>query len=303
MTECERFIKTGRFNEDFFKEEVRCDFKVDAARKKIWAVLLDMLMEFDRVCKKYNLKYWMGGGSLLGAIRHKGFIPWDDDIDVNMMREDYDKLMDIGKDEFQSPYFLQTPYTDPGYYFSFAKLRNSRTSAVSYDFRYENFNQGMFIDIFPYDNCVLGDAHERYNKIDELIRDNSTFMRMKDPNPNEENKLRIQNHSGRDPMDVFKEMTSIARKYENENTEYVSNALITASKCEKNIYKKSAFEHFINTEFEILNVPIPEEYDYVLKIHYGDYMELPPADKRGQWHSKTIFDPDCPYDKYIERLR
>ena len=84
MTECERLKKQGKFPVDFFLEEIRDDFFVDENRKKIWAICLDMLMQLDNVCTKHNLRYFLSYGSLLGAIRHNGFIPWDDDLDVVM---------------------------------------------------------------------------------------------------------------------------------------------------------------------------------------------------------------------------
>ncbi len=92
MTECERIIEQGILPKSFFEQEERCDFLVTEKRKKIWAVLLDLLIKFDFVCKKYSLTYFLADGTLLGAARHQGFIPWDDDIDVSMPREDYEKF-------------------------------------------------------------------------------------------------------------------------------------------------------------------------------------------------------------------
>ena len=105
MKETERIMSKGCFPADFLKEEIRCEYKVTQDLKKIWMVGLDILFELDKVCKKHNLKYFLLWGSLLGAIRHKGFIPWDDDIDVGMLRSDYEKLFSL-KEEFDAPYFL-----------------------------------------------------------------------------------------------------------------------------------------------------------------------------------------------------
>ena len=101
MTESERKIKQGILPESFFKEETICDFFVSEKRKKIWAICIDLLVSFDKVCRSYNLRYSLAFGSLLGMVRHKGFIPWDDDIDVVMPREDYEKLYSLYREEFQ----------------------------------------------------------------------------------------------------------------------------------------------------------------------------------------------------------
>ena len=138
----------------FFLEEERDGHLVSPEMKELWAVQLDLLHEFDRVCKKYNLKYVLDFGTLLGAIRHKGYIPWDDDIDVGMLREDYDRLMEIGAKEFKEPYFLQTPYTDKRFDEGVNKLRRTDTMYLSHHtlIHYPKYNLGIFIDIFVYDN-------------------------------------------------------------------------------------------------------------------------------------------------------
>ncbi len=136
MTECERIIKQGILPETFFKEEELCGFLVTEKRKRLWAISIDLLLIFDNICRKYNLNYFLSFGALLGAIRHHGIIPWDDDIDVCMPRYDYEKFLNIGKTELRNPYFLQIPGEDNGYFFSYAKIRNSNTSGISEPFMY-----------------------------------------------------------------------------------------------------------------------------------------------------------------------
>ena len=302
MTEIERIISKGILTKDFLKEETRCDFFVDEKRKKLWAVELDLLIEFDRVCRKNNLKYFVMGGSLIGVIRHKGYIPWDDDIDVAMLRADYEKLMEIGKDEFKPPYFLQNPDTDEGYYFSYAKLRNSNTSAISYPFRYEKFNQGIPMDIFPLDKCVMEGLEKRFNKINDLIMENSANMRRSNPNPTLEEKARIEKYAYRNPREVYNEMLAIATQYNNIDTDIVNTAVLTAYSYDKLVYKKSWFDEIVYREYEGIPVAIPQMYDEVLRIQYGDYMQLPPVESRGQWHNTAIFNPDIPYKEFIKTI-
>lgn len=112
----------------------------------------EMLIEFDRICRRHNIPYWLSSGTLLGCVRHGGFIPWDDDLDVEMLRSDYDRLVKILPSELPDWLVLQTPDTDSGYFFCFAKLRDKR-SRMSEINRYDRIfeNQGIFIDIFPFE--------------------------------------------------------------------------------------------------------------------------------------------------------
>lgn len=302
MTECERLIKEGKFTEDFFKEEVRCDFLVDQKRKKIWAVELDLLLKFDEICKKHNLKYFLGGGTLLGAIRHDGFIPWDDDIDVNMPRDDYEKFIKIASKELQQPYFMQTPYTDKGYYFSFAKMRNSNTASISHAFKYQSFNQGICIDIFPYDNMLPETAESVYNQIVPLIENNSLYMRRSNPNLTEEEVQRINNSLKLDPLETYKKIQALASQYNSEDTEYIGNAVCTVFNWKKSIYRKDLFQETIPHKFESITVQIPKGYLEYLEIHYGDWNKLPPIEKRGIWHNLVTIEPDIPYKDYLEAI-
>lgn len=301
MTECERIIKEGVIPETFLLPETRCDFFVDEQRKKIWAVELDLLLQFDVICKKYGLKYFLIGGSLLGAIRHGGFIPWDDDIDVGMFREDYDKFIEL-KEEFKAPYFLQTPHTDPEYAYSYAKLRNTNTTCVSKMFMYQDFNHGIFLDIFPFENWIEANGEELFNRIHQLAIENSTYMRLKNPHLDRLNKDRVQQWCGRNPIDVYDEMQSLASTYKNVKTEYVSKLVYTYFYGQET-YPRILFDKLENVSFEGFNIPIPSEYDKILTKFFGDYMSLPPVDKRDGGHGGAVFIPDLPYKDYLNKMR
>ena len=302
MTEIERIIKKGIISEEFLKEEVQCGFLVDEKRKKSWAIQLDLLLAFDAFCKKHNLKYYLICGSLLGAIRHGGFIPWDDDIDVGMSRKDYDTLCQIGKDGFSHPYFFQTPETDPGYCFSMAKLKNSNTTCISYAFRYENFNQGIGIDIFPMDKCVLEEGKKNFDAINQLIMENSAYMRRTNPNPSEEDIARMQKYHTDDPVKNWKEINRIASQYEEMDTPYIGLPVCTMEGWDRLIYEASAFEETIEWDFHGLKIPIPKNYDSPLATEYGDYMQFPPVEERGTWHNSALFEPDMSYIDYKKKV-
>ena len=118
------------FPKKFFEEEVRSGYLVTTQMKKVWACQLEILEKFKQVCDKHGLTFWLESGTLIGAVRHKGYIPWDDDIDVCMMREDYDKLVKIAQEEFTHPLVFQTAYTEKDFIRGHAQIRNVNTSAI-----------------------------------------------------------------------------------------------------------------------------------------------------------------------------
>lgn len=300
MTECERIIKKGVVTEDFLKEETICDFLVTSDRKKLFAVLLDMLLEFDKVCKKYGLTYFLDGGSMLGAVRHHGFIPWDDDIDVCMPRRDYDKFVTL-KEEFNNPYFLQTPYTDPEYFYCPARIRNTNTTAMVETFAYQKFNHGIWLSIFPLDNWKP-DTEKEVEKINELIKENSTYMRMTNPHLDDRSKERVRNYSGRNPLETYEEIQKIAQQFNAQPTGFVSAAVSCVLPYSKKIWKEEDFKSAVYVDFEGHKIPIPIGYDHILTTVYGDYMKFPPIEERGLHHSGTIFDADKPFTYYVSNL-
>lgn len=305
MTECERIISDGLIPESFLREEVRNDFLVDVNRKKLWMILLDLLLQVDRVCKKHNIQYFLDGGTLLGAIRHKGFIPWDDDLDIMMLRPEYEKFLTL-KDEFQEPYFLQTPYTDPGYYGSFAKLRNSNTTGMSLRFAYQHFNFGITLDIFAYDNNDdSAESRKRYETLNNLHIQNSTAMKKSNLHLSERDKQRVRELNDADPLKRYEEIQKLCRTFENQNTKYVSDLMATAYGFDRDLFFKEDFSKAIEWEFEGFKFPVPIGYDRMLKILYGDYMEFPPIEERGKAarHDDVFVDPDNSYKNYERFLK
>lgn len=300
MKEYERIISKGILDANFLKAEEDCGFLVTTERKKLWAVMLDLIYEFDQVCKKHGLTYYAIYGSLLGAVRHKGFIPWDDDFDVAMPREDYEKFITLS-DEFEDPYFLQTPSTDKDYYYSFAKLRNTNTSGIVQMFKYSKMNQGIWFSIFPLDRWDDNGGEERYLEIRKLVMHNSTFMRIDNPNLSQKDIERVEEwkKQHRDPMKDYEEIHRLASSCKDPNSRHVMIAVITMGPYNRRVYNAEDFSSVVYLDFEGFKIPAPVGYHNLLSLWYGNYMEFPPVEARGMDHADAIFDAEIPYTQYL----
>ncbi len=288
------------FDESFIKEEVRCDFFVSEKRKKVWYVELELLRKFDEVCKKYNLTYFVEYGTLLGAVRHNGFIPWDDDIDIIMFRDEYTKFQEIAASEFTDPYFYQTTYNDLMVW-SISKLRDSRTTAIEFRDMDPRFNQGIFIDIYPFD-----DAPDGKNFSDNILavqRDvwqtvaNSKRMRYYVTEG-------VDFHVG---SDILMDLLNLPvrerfRQFELFNQSHFGTSekvnFITSEICHRSRSRlREWYSDVIYLPFEYLTVPVPAGYDGILTTSYGNYHKYV---KGASAHKGLFLDPDKPYQYYIE---
>ena len=287
------------------KAETRNDYYIDEKMKKVWNVELDLLSKLLEVCEKYNLKCYADAGTLLGAVRHKGFIPWDDDLDVAMFREDYDKLLQIAEKEFKNPYFLQTAYTDENYIRGHAQLRNSNTTAIlkgekelGYDIA--KWNKGIFIDIFALDGVTNDPKKLEKQKRKVMFRKRLlTRYILKGKGETFKTKLAYAISSIMFKIIPYRKyyakIEDIFRNETVENNEMVA-PLNFIFETTKRMRKKSLYNDTVMLDFENIKIPAPAGYDEFLKQRYGDYMK---PNKVSTTHGEVFFDPDKSYKNYM----
>lgn len=268
-------------------------------RKKLSAVQLktiqdkelQILVEFKNICDKHNIRYSLAGGTLIGAVRHKGFIPWDDDIDVYVLRSDLNRLREICPKELKKPYFYQTNETDSDYYYPYDKIRLDGTVFKSPYLSSRNINHGLFIDIFPVD--VIPNNHRLRNAQYYEHRILLSILLAKFIDINKLNgKKRVFSRCLRlisKPISIkkiYKLEESVASRYSDKisSSNYVSNLNIPLSYGKKGIYPAEWFNSFETIKFENHNFLVTRNYDQMLKQLYGDYMKLPPLSERTTEH-------------------
>lgn len=295
-----------KFPENFFDEEVRCGYLVTSQMKKIWACQLEMLAKFKEVCDKYGLTFWLESGTLIGAVRHKGYIPWDDDIDVCMMRKDYDKLVSIAQEEFTHPLVFQTAYTEKDFIRGHAQIRNVNTSAIIPCEIYKDFNQGIFIDVFVLD--YVPDNQEEYdyqNLTAFMIRSRLEFA----ATPLRSCKLvhfAQLRKVIRYKLKYFKrdKFLKAFGRYEDlfrgNTPDKCHNVALAAWVYKSHKRDASFYNETIYLDFEGLSMPVPKEYHKLLTVLYGDYMTPVISPSK---HGKTIISPEIPSDQMIKKLR
>ena len=297
-------------SESFFDEEVRNGFKVTSDIKELWAIEMDLLAELDTVCRKYGLKYFMDAGSLLGAIRHKGFIPWDDDIDLIMLRDDYEKLNGVAEKEFKHPYFYQTEFTDPGSLRSHAQLRNSLTTGILTAEKEKGykFNQGIFIDIFPMDyipDNLL--EREKYMNTARELWYATLRNEIKTRKYEEDEKGLIKYYhslthmlSGskkQQPNECFDRFEKYIIERSKIKTDYVTKIKFHLM-SNSMILKTEWLENVTYVPFESMTVPVPEKYEEVLCTYFGPNWHTPL--NTGTMHGGMIIDVRKPYTEYLK---
>jgi len=245
---------------------------------------LEMLIEFDRICRENDIRYTIFGGTLLGAVRHKGYIPWDDDADIAMLREDYEKFIKCAHLLNKDICFFQNHENDPEYRWGYGKLRKTGTTFVRAGQEHLKGKTGVFVDVFPMDDIPI-------SMIGQMLHNFYCFCLRKVlwsevGRVTEKNKFKkfVYKYLAHIPTkEVFKRVKKMADRSKNSTRNRVRCLLFppTGTLYRKNTLKtrfgmpKEWFTDLAEYSFETVKLFGTKEYDIILKYIYGDYMKLP----------------------------
>lgn len=264
----------------------------EAVLKKVQPVLLEMLKEIDRVCRENGISYFLYRGTFLGAVRHQGFIPWDDDLDVAMLREDYEKFCRVAPQKLNPRYTFQNWHTDPRYAHPFGKLRKRNTLYVEAKSGKPLAENGFYVDVYPLDA-----APEDYRPLARKLMHLYRLKLVKSGyTPWQEGTRTIWKkrvgYLAYQLAAAFLTQEQLIEKYE---------ALVRAVPLGTRVYEQSALprdylfdigwcRQLKDYPFEDGFFPGPAEYDSFLTNLYGDYMQLPPEGQRENRHQILKMD-------------
>lgn len=250
--------------------------------KKLQLIELEMLKEIDRICRKYNIKYSLDGGTLLGAIRHKGFIPWDDDADIVMLRSEYEKFYKACQKELdREKFFLQEFRTDSEYRWGYSKMRRRGTIFLREGQEHIKCVQGIFVDIFICDNVPDNFFLKRmYWMICYCVRKGLYSVVGKNK---KEGIFKVCCYRvlSKVPRGCWEDIIYIiSKQWIKVRTKNVAHITYPYPKSCKYGVPRKCFESYTERNFEGHSFKVFENYDLYLKLLFGEYMKLPPVNKR-----------------------
>ena len=247
---------------NFNAEELKARFNPEGSPlRRQQMVMLEMVKELDRICRKYDIPYFLYGGTLLGAIRHNGFIPWDDDLDVGLMRKDYLRLIDVLPDELPEHMVLQTNQTDKNYFYFFSKIRDKRSflDEGAYDHCFEY--RGIFIDIFPFEKLHMS--------LQRLKLQSYAYTLYRKGNGSESALRRIRVLTWFNRNISFPVLRAVSKLIGGNTLTYDFGIPFHVIYDERDIFPLTT--HL----FEDVELSVPGNSDHMLTAQFGDYMRLP----------------------------
>ena len=270
-------------------------------KRKLQLKLLEMLKCIDKLCKENDIEYYLIYGSCLGAIRHNGFIPWDDDLDIGMTDINYKKFLKICEEKLDTKkYYIQTPEKEENYYLSFSKIRDITTTLVEEKNIDKDIVYGVYIDVFP----LVGVPHNKIKRI--LLKINRAFMLSANINIINNKLLKkvfdlILKIVGR--KKILKICTRNCFKYNSHNCDKVIS-VADGDGFEINIIDKKDLEKPKYVKFEDDLFPVPHNPDKYLTRIYGDYLKIPSDEEiKKREHTPYFLDLNLPQEEYKKQMK
>lgn len=265
--------------------------------RELQLALLDMTIKIDEICKKYGIQYSLSSGTVLGAVRHGGFIPWDDDLDLMFVRSEYERFLQIPDEEFRKYGFtLQRAFTKEWPMF-FSKVRKDGTTFIEkYPNKLKGAHQGIYIDIFPVDNLYDSTfaAHMQWNVFHLLAAKCLAKRGYYTTSLNKKIAMLIAKILPEEALARFVEAKDQSKS---KNVHIFMGASVDR---DASIYPREMFEEYTEIAFEGKMFSVVKDYEKYLRISYGDYMQLPPEkDRQAAIHAKFV-DLNKSYTEYAE---
>lgn len=263
--------------------------------RQVQLAQLEIAKDIKRVCEEYGIRYFLDSGTLLGAVRHQGFIPWDDDMDIGMLREDFERFCEVAPKALGEQYFLQTWHTDSDFPMAYAKVRKLGTLFVEKVSQRCGIHSELFVDVFPYDVYPTDERQQRYEKRRSWLYRRILLMYAGyKPWATAKNSWdSLKKIIGYIPIRILAHTLNIQKLKDRFYGMMVSHNQTPsgylyeqagASDYGKWVIPASCFECMIEMSFEDTMFLCPGDSDLYLKSVYGDYMKLPPEDQRENRH-------------------
>lgn len=260
-------------------------------KKKLQSVILIIANEIDRICKENNIKYFMDGGTQLGAIRHGGFIPWDDDFDIGMKRNEFQLFLSACESSLDSKQFYLETVEDARYGFSFAKIHLNNTRIIEDFSKDVDVHHGIFVDIFPYDNIPDSNIKRKLFLLKNHILKNLIWVKAGYGDDTQKRLVTYKIFNLISKMFTLSKLKKsreiLIRKYNNRETQYCFT-----SDYPHNLLLCAWLNDLIQYKFETTSFWGVKKYDEFLHTLYGNYMKLPPVgDRVGHSNYRIMFGP------------
>lgn len=268
--------------------------------KKVQDKILEIMIYIDKICRDNQIHYWIMGGTALGAVRHNGFIPWDDDLDIFMTPEDYYKFKSIIRIQENDEYELQE-WSVIDDYLGYSKLRMNGTTFIEKSFKTRNdMHHGIYVDIMMLHKCPNNILHQKIiyyaSKYIVLLGLSQRGWQPKTISQ----KIALNVLKFLPNKTLAKLCYKLIYKYDNLTNEYSYCYFLTKAKFDQGIFDKKIFSKPINIEFEnimLLGSPYIERY---LEIRYGDYMKFPSVEEQNSSIHAEIYDTEISYEYYLK---